>query len=52
MYILIGWRDSNKIGQYAEPEVVGVYDTRVDAEREQRLKAAEYSSFNLQEIAI
>ena len=50
MFILIAWRETNKIGQHAEPEIIGVYETRPEAERQQRLNAAEYSSFNIQEI--
>lgn len=52
MFILIGWRETNKIGQHAEPEVIGVYETKSEAERHQRLNSAEYSSFNIQEVTV
>lgn len=31
MFILIAWRETNKIGQHAEPEVIGVYASREEA---------------------
>jgi len=52
MFILIAWRETDKIGHHAEPDIIGVYDTKIEAERYQRLHSAEYSSFNIHEINI
>lgn len=50
MFILIGWRKSEFIDQVAQPEVIGAYESRLEAEESQRTHDAEFVDFNIKEV--